>query len=167
VSSASDSTTARGPISSDDVPWETWSKGTRFGSRFKHLTIAAMGEQYHVGVQIEELAPGAQSSPAHYHMLEEEQVLVLEGKVTLRLGTDRYEMKAGDHVCFPAGQTAGHCLINESDSVCRFLVIGEKNPNEVCVYTDSQKVMVRSLGRGANIFDKTLLKDYWDGEDPG
>lgn len=167
MSSASNSTAPRGPISSNDVTWETWSKGARFGSRFKHLTIAAVGENYRVGVQIEELAPGAQSSPAHYHMLEEEQVFVLEGRVTLRLGSERHEMNAGDHVCFPAGQAAGHCLLNESDSVCRLLVIGEKNPNEVCVYTDSQKVMVRSLGRGTNIFDKTLTKDYWDGEDLG
>lgn len=30
-------------------------------------------------------APGKQSNPAHYHMLEEEHLLILEGQVTLRL----------------------------------------------------------------------------------
>jgi uncharacterized cupin superfamily protein len=65
-----------------------------------------------------------QSSPAHSHMREEEQVLILEGRLTLRLGAETHEMKAGDYVCFPAGQAAGHCLANDSDTVCRFLVIG-------------------------------------------
>jgi hypothetical protein len=26
--------------------------------------------------------------------------------------------------------------------------------------------MVRALGRGANVFDRSQTKDYWDGEDP-
>ncbi len=160
-------TSVYGPIPSESVPWETWSEGARFGSRFKHLTLAAVGDNYHVGMQIEELSPGMQSSPAHYHMLEEEQVLILEGLVTLRLGDETHDMKTGDYVCFPAGQKAGHCFVNNSRAICRFLIIGEKNPNEVCVYTDSNKVMVRSLGRGANIFDKAAAKDYWDGEKTG
>ena len=155
------------PISSENVAWESWAEGKRFGSRFLHLTKAAVGENYHVGMQIEELSPGKQSSPAHYHMLEEEHVLILEGAVTLRLGDEVFSMKAGDYVCFPAGQKAGHCFINETEKVCRFLIIGEKNSSEVCVYTDSHKVMVGSLGRGANIFDTNAVKGYWDGENIG
>ena len=149
------------PISVESVPWEDWSEGTRFGSRFRHLTTAAAGKDYHVGVQIEELAPGKQSSPAHYHMLEEEHLLVLEGRVTLRLGDEKYELSAGHYVCFPAGQKAGHCLVNESGAVCRFIVIGERKPNEVCVYTDSNKILVRAAGE---IYDKAAVKPYWDGE---
>jgi uncharacterized cupin superfamily protein len=152
------------PFSSDSVPWENWSEGARFGSRFRHLTRAAVGDAYHVGLQIEELSPGMQSAPAHYHLLEEEQVLVLEGAMTLRLGEERIAMKAGDYACFPAGRKVGHCFVNESDAVCRFLIIGERNPNDVCVYPDSNKVMVRSLGRGSNVFDRSAVKDYWDGE---
>lgn len=152
------------PLSVDDVAWEDWSEGARFGSRFRHLTRAAMGDNYHVGMQIEELSPGRQSSPAHYHMLEEEQVLVLAGEMTLRLGDETFLLKAGDYVCFPAGQAAGHCFVNESSAVCRFLIIGERRPDEVCVYTDSNKVMVRSLGRGQNIFDRASTREYWDGE---
>ncbi|MCE9523986.1 MAG: cupin domain-containing protein [Alphaproteobacteria bacterium] len=163
MSAADDAPKICRPISSDSVAWETWGEGTRFGSRFRHLTIAAVGENYHVGMQIEELAPGMQSSPAHYHMLEEEQVLILEGQVTLRLGDETHEMKTGDYVCFPAAQRAGHCFVNNGTAPCRFLIIGEKNPNEVCVYTDSNKVMVRSLGRG-QIYDRAALRDYWDGE---
>ncbi len=62
------------PISSLDVAWEEWSEGPRFGVRYRHLTLAAIGEDYRVGVAIEELRPGKQSSPAHYHIFEEEHV---------------------------------------------------------------------------------------------
>ena len=160
---ASEEKSPREPISSGDVAWETWSEGSRFASRFRHLTSAAVGENYHVGFQIEELEPGKQSSLAHYHMLEEEHVYVLDGSVTLRLGDSTHEMKAGDYVCFPAGQRAGHCLVNNGTKTCRFIVVGEKNPNEVCVHTDTNKVMVRALGRRV-IFDRAATRDYWDGE---
>ena len=101
--------------------------------------------------------------PSRYEAVDEEQVFILEGQVTLRLGDETHEMRAGDYVCFPAGQKAGHCFVNNGSAVCRFLVIGEKNPNEVCVYTDSNKVLVRSFGR-REIYDRAALRDYWDGE---
>lgn len=149
------------PVATESVPWEDWHEGTRFGSRFRHLTTAAIGKGYHVGVQIEELAPGKQTAPAHYHMLEEEHVLVLDGTCTLRLGDERLPLRAGDYACFPAGQKVGHCLVNEGTETCRFLVIGERSPNEVCVYPDSGKVLVRSLHE---IYDRRAIRAYWDGE---
>jgi uncharacterized cupin superfamily protein len=154
------------PISSLDVAWEEWSDVPRFAVRYRHLTLAAVGENYHVGVAIEELGAGRQSSPAHYHIFEEEHVYLLEGTLTVRIGADSYEMTAGDYVCFPAGQKAGHCLINNSSAACRYVIVGERNPNEVAVYTDSKKVLVRALGRRA-IFDLAATRGYWDGENTG
>jgi len=80
---------------------------------------------------------------------------------TLRLGDKSHEISAGDYVVFPAGQKAGHCLVNDSDAVCRFLIIGERNPNDVIVYTDTGKVSVRSL---RNIYRGSATVDYWEGE---
>ena len=89
-------------------------------------------------------------------------MLFLEGSATLRLGDKRYPVKAGDYVVFPAGQQAGHCLVNEGGETCRFLIIGEKNPNDVMVYPDSNKVRVRNLNTN---FRREATVDYWDGED--
>ena len=154
------------PIAAESVAWTEWNEVPRFGMRYRHLTSAAVGENYHVGFAIEELSPGKQTVPAHYHMLEEEHIYVLDGAVTLRLGAETHEMKAGDYVCFPAGQKAGHCLINNTDKVCRYIIVGENNPNEVAVYTDSNKVLVRSLGR-REIYDRAATRGYWDGEETG
>src|SRR5215208_3667521 len=92
------------PISSDAVPWTEWSEVPRFALRYRHLSLAALGEDYHVGVAIEELASGMRGSPAHYHIFEEEHVYILEGALTVRIGATSYEMKTGDYVCFPVGQ---------------------------------------------------------------
>ncbi len=155
------------PVSLDKIAWEPWSEGKRFGGQVKHLTMAVMGRDYHVGMLIEEVAPGRQSCPFHYHLLEEEQALILEGQVVLRLGAETYEMKAGDFVAFPAGQRAGHCFINKGTQPVRYLMIGERKPHDVCVYPDSNKILVRALDRERDIFDMSATKDYWDGENTG
>ncbi|HLZ67081.1 MAG TPA: cupin domain-containing protein [Aliidongia sp.] len=157
----SDSETTK-PFAIESVPWEEWSEGTKFGSRLRRL--GKFGGASHVGVVMEELAPGMQSSPLHYHMLEEEHLMMLAGRATLRLGDQRYALSAGDYVVFPAGQKAGHALVNDSDEVCRFLMIGERNPNEVCVYPDSNKVLVCLTDE---LYDKSAVRNYWAGEDTG
>lgn len=147
------------PFKVDDVPAEEYAQGERFGLRFQAL--GDFGGGSHVGVEMDVIEPGRESYPAHFHMLEEEHVLILEGEVTLRLGEKSYELSAGSYVCFPAGQKAGHALVNNGRAPCRYLIAGERNPNEVVVYTDSGRVGVRLLGEG---YRKSATMDYWEGE---
>jgi uncharacterized cupin superfamily protein len=152
------------PFAIESLPWEEYGQGTRFAGRARILSNTRQGHA-RIGVAIDEIAPGCQSNQAHYHYGEEEHVWILEGRVTLRLGAERIEMKAGDYVTFPAGQKAGHCLVNESDRVCRYVTLGERrNPMDVVVFTDTGKVSVYAT---AEIYDKTATKQYWDGEDKG
>lgn len=148
------------PFPVDAVPWETFAKGERFSVRYRQL--GEFGGGSHVGVCIETLDPGKRAYPSHYHMLEEEHLLILDGELSLRLGDRTYTMKTGDYVCFPAGQKLGHAIANDTDSPCRYLIIGERNPNEVVVYPDSGRVSVRLTGDG---YDGASTVDYWEGED--
>jgi uncharacterized cupin superfamily protein len=150
------------PFAVEDVPWEEWAEGQHFGGRVRRLGQFAGSS--HVGVVIEELPPGKRSCPVHFHILEEEHLLMLEGQVTLRLGEKTYQLSAGDYVCFPAGQEAAHNLTNNTNAVCRYLVIGERNPNDVVVYPDSGKVLVCSTNE---LYRKSATMQYWDGEDTG
>ena len=145
------------PFAPEQVPWEEGFHGERYGSRWRPLTDFGGGS--HVGVMLEELPPGRQSSLLHYHMLEEEHVYVLEGALTLRLGDRSYPMKAGDFVCFPAGQAVGHCLVNHTDKVCRYLLVGERNPHDICVYPETGRVGVRLMGEG---YARAARMDYWE-----
>jgi len=152
----------RGPVAIESLPAEEWSEGVRYGGRVTVLSNTRGEEKRKIGIAIEVLQPGKQSCPHHYHMVEEEHIIGLEGEATLRLGDERYPIKAGDYVAFPAGQRLGHCLVNEGDKPFKFLIVGDRAENETCVYPESGKIMIYNLGRlilreGENI-------DYWDGE---
>lgn len=151
----------RGPIAIESVPWTEWGEGVRFGSRYRVLSDTRKDGRK-IGVSYEELPPGKQSVPFHYHMVEEEHIIALEGEAMLRLGDERHRIKAGDYVGFPAGQRAGHCLINDSDKPFRFIMIGDRAENETCVYPDSGKIMIYNLG--GLILREGDSVDYWDGE---
>jgi len=152
----------RGPVAIESVPWTEFFSGARFGNRFRVLSNTRGEEKRKIGVSYEELAPGKQSVPFHYHLIEEEHIIALEGECTLRLGEERFLFKAGEYVCFPAGVRLGHCLLNETDRPFRFIMIGTHDPNEVAVYPDSNKIMIRGLD-GAILRDENRL-DYFDGE---
>ena len=155
---------SRAPIAEGDVEWEGTFVAEKFGGRVRHLTHAAVGDNWHVGMVIESPEPGKRLFPRHYHMLEEEHALILEGEVTLLLGDESHVMRPGDYVCFPAGQKVGHSFLNSGSGPCRYLLIGERNPNEVCVYPDSNKVAVDALRIRASILDLAATRNYWDGE---
>lgn len=65
------------------VPREHASRGIRFGIVFQHLSSFGGGAQ--ISVSMEVLPPGRRANQSHYHLLEEEHVLVLEGSMTLTL----------------------------------------------------------------------------------
>jgi uncharacterized cupin superfamily protein len=148
------------PFSIEQVPWEEYSHGRRFGVRYR--SIGDYGGGTHLGVSMEVLQPGMQAYPMHRHMLEEEHLLVIEGAATLKLGDRSFEMTAGSCVCFQAGQEAAHALINTTGAPCRYLIIGERNPHDVVVFTDSGRVGVKLMGEG---YRKAAAMDYWEGEE--
>ena len=144
------------PVNIDAVPWEAFSHGN-YGMRFKQLGEFSGANQ--LGVCFEELAPGQQANQAHYHMLEEEHLYLLEGELSLRLGENSYTLSAGNYVCFPAGQDVPHAIHNVSAKVCRYLIFSSRNPHDVVVYPDSNKVKGNATGE---IYDKSTIRDYWD-----
>ena len=148
------------PFPIESVPWKAFSRGERFGMRFQHLSSFGGGTQ--ISVSMEVLPPGKQANQAHFHMLEEEHVLVLEGSLTLRLGQRSYDMPAGRYVCFPAGQKAGHALINRTDQPCRYLVFGNPQPHDVAVFPDTGRVGIKLMAEG---YRQAQSMAYWDGVD--
>lgn len=53
-------------------------------------------------------------------------------------GAERHASRPGTSSAFPAGRKAGHSLVIRRWPCC-YLMIGERNPNEVCVYPDSTR----------------------------
>ncbi len=148
------------PIATEDMSWTELMDLTNFQLRFRHLSKSMGPQPYKIGVAIEELLPGNQNNPAHYHLREEEHVLILSGELTVRIGKEFHVMTAGDYVRFPAGSPFEHCLYNHTTDVCRYIIIGDDCPDDVCVYPDSNKVGITALGERF----MRQHQDYWVGE---
>jgi uncharacterized cupin superfamily protein len=54
--------------------------------------------------------------------------------------------------------------MNSGTGPCSYLMIGERNPNDVCVYPDSNKIGVNALRTKDSIFDMSGVRNYLDGE---
>lgn len=91
------------------------------------------------------LQPGAKSSLRHWHMHEDEFVMVTQGECTLVEDGGETVLQRGECAAFPAGEPNGHHLINRTDREARFLVIGSRAKKEVAFYSDlDMKVEVSS-----------------------
>lgn len=151
------------PFTIARVPRRAAAHGERFGMRYQHLSAFGGGTQISVAMEVPD--PGRQANQAHYHLLEEEHVLVLEGGMTLMLGAERRALVAGQYVCFPAGQAVAHALINEIDAPCRYLVFGNPQPHDVAVFPDAGRVSVKLMGEG---YRRSATMDYREAIDgPG
>ena len=148
------------PFEIDHVPWQTFFRGARYGMRYQHLSSFGGGSQ--ISVSMEVLPPGRQANQAHYHLLEEEHVFILEGRLTLRLGSKSHEMRAGHYVCFPAGQKVAHALINHTAEPCRYLVLGNPHPHDVAVHTETGRISVKLASEG---YRQSATLEYWEGVD--
>lgn len=88
------------------------------------------------GVNIVTLDPGNASSLRHYHLEQDEFVMVTGGVCTLIDNDGRHEMQVGDCATFPAGEENGHHLVNLSDDRASFLVVGTHTKTETGIYSD-------------------------------
>ncbi len=121
------------------------------------LRLGDAGGLTQFGVNIVILAPGAKSSMRHWHMNEDEFVMITLGECTLVQDAGPVIMRGGDCAAFPAGVPDGHHLINHTDSEARFLVVGTKAKTETGTYSDVD-LQVHQAG-GVNRFT------YKDGTD--
>ena len=88
------------------------------------------------GVNLVTLQPGAMSSLRHWHLAEDEFVMVTAGECVLVQDAGETVMRPGDCAAFPANTPDGHHFLNRSDTPASFLVVGSKAKREVATYSD-------------------------------
>lgn len=99
------------------------------------------------GVNLVTLEPGAWSSQRHWHEIEDEFVIMLEGEAVLIDDSGRTPMKAGDCASFPKGDGNGHHLVNEGDAPARFMVVGANGFPGAAHYPDIDLFIDGNEGR--------------------
>ena len=118
-----------------------------------------------VGGSLYELPSGQSNCPYHYEYGNEEWLVVLEGKLTVRHPGGEEELEPGDVVCFPVGPDGAHRLTNRTDASVRVLMLSTMIEPSVAVYPDSDKIGVWPGDQEDNIMVRRESSvDYWDGE---
>lgn len=143
-----------------DDPYET-PDGWR--SHYKRLGVG------NLGIGLYELLPGQTQTPLHFHYGNDEALIVLQGRPTVRTPEGERELNEGDVVHFPKGPAGAHQLINRSESPARYLVAASHVSPEIVQYPDSGKIA--ALARTYDQPFWTLHRldnevDYFDGEQP-
>ena len=147
-------------VNEDAVEEHIQLHGEHFGGYYKVLTPAMRPGGGKLGMNRTRVPPGRAVCPFHHHVLEDEVFYILAGTGVLRYGDQLAPLRAGDCVSCPAGTKTAHQIANTGDEDLIYLAVGNYEPNEVCGYPDSDKVMVRSLGTVGTL-DKT---EYHHGE---
>ena len=118
-----------------------------------------------VGLSVYELPLGQSICPYHYEYPEEEWLIVLEGRPTLRDPAGEHELDAWDAVCFPAGPAGAHKVTNRTEERVLVAMLSTKHATAVAVYPDSDKVGAWSGdGEVRHLFRRSDAVGYYDGE---
>jgi uncharacterized cupin superfamily protein len=141
--------------------WDETQDATGFRWRRAHVGRQLGAAQ--IGASVYELEPGERTWPHHFHHGNEEWLIVLAGRPTLRGRDGEQELEPGDTTCFPAGPDGAHQVINRSQERCRVLVISTLALPDVVEYPDSGKVGVRTITGRYNVAREPEL-GYWEGE---
>ena len=147
-------------VNVDEVEEQDYRSDGHWGGFDKQLTPSMRPKGGRLGVNQARVPKGHTMCPFHYHEREDEVFFVLSGRGILRYGEDVRELRAGDCVSCPAGTKTAHQIGNPFDEDLVYLAIGPHDPHEVCVYPDSNKLMVRSQ----NYIGFVENKPYIEGE---
>ena len=156
-------------FSSPDSTWETMHRKPLYdGVVSKRLARDTAAKQ--LGLSVDIVPPGMRACPYHFHYVEEEMFIVLEGSGSLRVAGEMLPISAGDTIFIPAGPDYPHQIINTSDAPLKYLSVSTQADVEICEYPDSDKYGAfassasGTLLQGKGMHRKQHHLDYWDGE---
>jgi uncharacterized cupin superfamily protein len=102
--------------------------------------VGAQAGAERLGATLYEIDPGGYGSPFHLHHGNEEMIIVLAGRPSLRRLDGMCELEPGDVVACPVGGSGAHQLQNNSDEPVRALVISTVVYPEIAEQLDSDKI---------------------------
>jgi uncharacterized cupin superfamily protein len=146
-----------------------WVERTEAPLRGRTARVGALAGAERLGATLYEIDPGQNSSPFHLHHANEEMIIVLSGRPTLRTLEGSRVLEQGDIVACPVGRAGAHQLQNRTNTPVRALVISTMNYPETVEMLDSDKVLVISHPPGTPerlfaAFPRTAQVDRLAGE---
>ena len=113
------------------------------GFRRNSTRVGAAFGAARTGLSVYELPPGQAIGPYHYENPDEEWLLVVSGKPTLRHPGGEDQLEPWDIVFFPSGPAGAHLVRNTSGSTARVAMFSSNAATVgAVVYPDSDMVWV-------------------------
>ncbi len=125
-----------------------------------------------LGASVYEIPPGEATFPYHWHSANEEMLIVLRGRPSLRTPDGWRQLEEGEVVAFRTGPEGAHQVQNRSTETVRVLLVSQMITPEVCGYPDSGKVSAATRPPGSPATPEALFGffrredevGYWEGE---
>ncbi len=117
------------------------------------------------GASLYEIVPGDTLCPYHYEYGEEEWLLVLSGRPSVRDPDGTHELEPLDMIFFERGPGGAHQVRNDSAEPVRVLMWSTVVVPTATVYPDSDKVGIWTGNEQDDlIVERSSGVDYWHGE---
>jgi uncharacterized cupin superfamily protein len=116
--------------------------------RWRRSRIGRRAGCEQLGASLFEVPPGASTFPLHAHHANEELIVVLDGRLSLRSLDEERELGPGDVVACPAGRVGAHRLDNRSAGPARVLIVSTMNSPDINEFPDSGVLWARTYAPG-------------------
>jgi uncharacterized cupin superfamily protein len=140
------------------------------GFNCKRARVSRQAGSERLGLSLWELPPGEAAFPYHYHLTEEELLVVLDGTPSLRTPAGWRELEQGEVVAFPRGEDGAHQLVNRTTETVRFLAFSTNGEPDIVIRPDSGTLGAyerKTDGGGLRaVFRAADAVDYYEGEQP-
>jgi uncharacterized cupin superfamily protein len=140
------------------------------GFRARRALLGRQVGAQRLGLSLWELPPGEAAYPYHFHLADEELIVVLDGRPSVRAPEGWRELERGEIVSFLAGPDGAHQLANWGEETVRLLSFSLCGQPDTVISPDSQMLATgerRPDGFSLRIrCPDSARADYWDGETP-
>jgi uncharacterized cupin superfamily protein len=124
--------------------------------RWRRARLGRQAGCRRLGASLFEVAPGAATFPLHIHYANEELLVVVDGRPTLRTLDGTRVLEPGELVAFPAGREGAHRISNDSDEPARVLVVSTMHAPDINEFPDEGRFWVRDYVPGTDPPDGAL-----------
>ena len=136
------------------------------GFKARRAKVGHQAGAFKTGLSYWEVDPGQAAYPYHAHWTEEEIVVVLEGRPSLRTPAGWRDLEQGEVVVFPTGEEGAHQIVNKTEETVRFLSFSNSGEPEVIIQLEAGKYGVRDSGsQTTEWFRRDDSVDYFEGLD--
>lgn len=145
---------------------------TQEGFRSRRARLSRQAGFERLGASLFELEPGNAAFPLHYHLGNEEAMIVIAGTPTLRTADGERELAEGEVVAFPVGEGGAHQVVNRSDVPVRILMLSEMIAPDIVVRPESGKISAFGRPPGSDaegmhgVYYERDSVPMWEGEEP-